>query len=269
MSASLNTLSSSAEEMPVVFIGIDLAWSPRRQSGAAVVIGDAQGGRLLAPPQLLGDDRAIVDYIARHGGSGPAVVTVDAPLLVPNQHGRRMAEAAIDAAFRVYEAGAHPANRRLLSYDGNIRGETLVAHLRELGFSYSDRIDAGERRRIVVEVFPHPAMVALFGLPRTLKYKARPQRPIELRHAEWRRYQRYLIELTRADPPLHGHQALLELDPASLGPGALKGYEDRIDALFCAYIGLYAARWGATRCRVFGNLEQGSIFTPVPEALRA
>ena len=75
----------------ITFIGIDLAWSPRNLSGAAVVRGDANGGMLLQT-DLLGEDREIVDYIERHTGMGPAIVAVDAPLRVPNETGRRPCE---------------------------------------------------------------------------------------------------------------------------------------------------------------------------------
>lgn len=249
------------------FIGLDLAWSPRNRSGAAAIEGDEAGGTLV-DVALLGDDADVLAYIDRHAGAGPAVVAVDAPLRVPNTAGRRPAEAAISAAFRRYEAGAHPANRRRLAFDGEVRGEALVQALAAHGFAHTAGIEAGVRDRRVVEVFPHPAMVAIFGLDRTLKYKARPNRSHGARLSEWRRYQALLRGLTAADPPLHGHQPLLDIDPAALRPARLKDYEDQVDALMCAYIGLYAARWGASRCRVFGTLDEGSIFTPVPAEMR-
>jgi predicted RNase H-like nuclease len=251
------------------YIGLDLAWSPRNATGAATLIGGPTGAVLAEPPLLLGGLDAIVEYVARAAGDSPALVAVDAPLLVPNLGGRRPADAALAAVFRRYEAGAHPANRRLLAYDGVVRGEELVERLAAHGFRLAAGIAAGEGERLVVEVFPHPAMVAIFGLQRTLKYKAKPGRSEETRRAEWQRLQAYLLALGRADPPLVGQDELLGVDLATLRGRALKGYEDRVDALFCAYIALYAHRWGAARCRTFGDLAQGSIFTPVPEELRA
>lgn len=253
---------------PTVYIGLDLAWSARNLSGAACLVGDPAGATLVAPPALLGELTAIVAYVAQQVGSGPAIVAVDAPLLVPNVSGRRPAEAALGAAFRRYEAGAHPANRRLLARDGVVRGERLVELLAPLGFRPADRVDAGAGGRLVTEVFPHPAMVAIFGLERTLKYKARPGRSDAERLAAWRRYQAQLAALAGADPPLRGHTALLQTDVAALRGRVRKAYEDQVDALFCAYIALYAHRWGAARCRTFGDLERGYIFTPVPAELR-
>lgn len=244
------------------YIGLDLAWSARNRSGAAALRGGPAGATLLAPPALLGDLDAIVAYVDAMAGDGPALVAVDAPLVVPNATGRRPAEAALAVAFRAYEAGAHPANRRLLDQGEGVRGELLVARLAPLGFRLAERVAPGAHARLVLEVFPHPAMVALFGLGRTLKYKARLGRPHELRVAEWRRYQQHLRELHTADPWLAGQGSLLDTDVGALRGAALKGYEDRVDALLCAYIALYAHRWGEARCRTFGDLEGGFILTP-------
>ena len=250
----------------VTFIGIDLAWSPRNPTGAAVLRGDASGAELL-DYGLLGDDAAISAYIARHAGDRPAIVAVDAPLWVPNATGRRPGEAEIGRVFARYQAGAHPANRSRLAFDGVVRGETLVATLAARGFVHLPEVAVGVPIRQVIEVFPHPAMVALFGLERTLKYKTKPQRSADLRLSEWRRYQAYLDALADADPPLNGQAALTTQDVAALRGRRLKDYEDQVDALMCAYIALYAFRWGAARCRMFGTFEDGYIFTPVPKDL--
>lgn len=252
----------------MIYIGVDLAWSPRNPTGAAVVDGDATGGAL-RDVTLLHDDASIVAYIERFARDGPALVAVDAPLWTPNQTGRRLAEAELGRAFRRYEAGAHPANRQRLTFDGVVRGEALAAALAARGFVQRLTVAAGVTVRQVVEVFPHPAMVAMFNLERTLKYKARSNRSRATRLAEWRRYQGYLRDLASADPPLRGHEALVAQDVAALRGRRLKDYEDMIDALCCAYIALYAFRWGEARCRAFGTLEAGYIFTPMPEALRA
>ncbi|HET9223060.1 MAG TPA: DUF429 domain-containing protein, partial [Roseiflexaceae bacterium] len=70
------------------------------------------------------------------------------------------------------------------------------------------------------------------------------------------------------DPPLHGLGDWLDVDVDQLSGRRLKDYEDQTDAIMCAYVALYAFRWGAARCRAFGTIEDGYIFTPVPESLR-
>jgi predicted RNase H-like nuclease len=252
---------------PTVYIGIDLAWSDRNPSGVATLVGTGQDARLVEPPQTLRDDAAILAYVLDRAGTGPAIVAVDAPLCVPNAQGRRLADAELSAAFRSYEAGAHPANRCLLARDSVVRGEWLVEQLSNHGFEYVAGIAAGTTRRLVTEVFPHPALVAIFGLSRSLKYKARPGRSLDQRYQEWQRYQQYLGTLATADPSLSGLDDLLAPDVRQLRGLRLKAYEDSVDAVFCAYIGLYGRRWGAERCRTFGDTVRGSIFTPVPETM--
>jgi predicted RNase H-like nuclease len=247
----------------ITCIGIDLAWSPRNPTGVATIVGDETGGALVETA-LLGGDQEIIAYVERHAGDGLALVAIDAPLWVPNQTGRRPAEAEIGRAFGRYQAGAHPANRQRLAFDDVVRGEALVATLRTLGFAHRPAIVAGAPVRQVVEVYPHPATIALFELERTLKYKARPGRSIDQRLGAWQQFQAHLRKLATADPPLHGQEELLSHDASTLRGRRLKDYEDQVDALLCAYIALYAFRWGAARCQTFGSLEQGYIFTPVP-----
>jgi predicted RNase H-like nuclease len=248
------------------YIGLDLAWSERNLTGAAVLRGGPEAATLLAAPTLLRSLDEIVAYVQAYAGSGPAIVAVDAPLWVPNAAGQRRAEAELNALFRVYEAGAHPANRRLLARgeQGTIRGEALVAALRTHGFLPAAQIDAAAPGRLITEVFPHPAMIAIFTLVRTLKYKAKPGRSLAERHAAWAAYQQHLRDLTHADPALSGDLRLLDIATAELNGAALKRYEDQVDALFCAYLALYIHRWGAARCRTFGSLAEGWIISPVP-----
>lgn len=249
-----------------MYIGIDLAWSPRNPTGGAALMGNSNGATL-RETALLGDDASILAFVQRHAADGPAIIGVDAPLWVPNERGRRLGEAELGRVFARYQAGAHPANRSRLVFDGVVRGEKLVDDLAALGFVHAPMVQPHQPVRQVIEVFPHPASVALFGLGRTLKYKIKPKRSRETIEAEWRRYQTYLRGLGDALPPLHGQETLLGQDIGGLRGRRLKNYEDMVDALFCAYIVLYAHHWGPARCQVFGTMEQGYIMTPVPEAL--
>jgi predicted RNase H-like nuclease len=251
----------------MTFIGLDLAWSPRNPSGAAVIVGDATGGRLV-DAQVLDTNESIVAYVSRHAAAGPAIVAVDAPLKVPNQTGRRPGEAELGRVFARYQAGAHPANRQRLAFDGAVRGEAIVEALEVMGFTHDSVIRAGQRVRQVIEVYPHAAMIGLFGLARTLKYKVRQGRTRDDRLAAWGAYRRRLRALSKVDPSLRGHERLLARRIAGLRGRRLKDYEDTVDAVLCAYIALYGFRWGEARCRTYGNMAGGYIFTPVPPSHR-
>ena len=54
----------------------------------------------------------------------------------------------------------------------------------------------------------------------------------------------------------------MEARPQNLRGRQLKGLEDRIDALMCAYMTFYFWYWREARCEVLGNLEKGYIIGP-------
>lgn len=238
------------------FVGIDLAWSYRNPSAIVVL----EGERAIAWNERIRSDEEILAFLKETVGKGPALVAVDAPLIVPNESGFRPCDRELALAFRHCEAAPYPANRR--RFGGKVRGEELVRKLAAEGFVHSPIIEPRKDTRQVVEVYPHPASVALFGLERTIKYKVRPGRPPELRKAELSRYTALLRGLEKAFPPLHAPQILSrELSPLK-GRG-LKAFEDLLDALFCAYIALYCWTFGPKGYRIFGDMGEGYIIVPV------
>ena len=156
------------------FIGVDLAWSDRNATGVAVLDGDACGVVLASAPVTITVVDAVAEAVRVTAGDGPAFVAVDAPLLVPTETGRRPCEVELARDFARFHAGPHPANRtRLTAWDGSIAGERLVDRLRDHGFSADPRpeTDARTARRLILEAFPHPAIVVLFALEKRLLYK--------------------------------------------------------------------------------------------------
>ncbi|MFN8466801.1 MAG: DUF429 domain-containing protein [Caldilineaceae bacterium] len=245
-----------------VFIGLDLAWSSRNRTGGAVI----QDGRMVAATGVLGSDAEILRFVADYlPANAAAVVAVDAPLCVPNAEGRRRCDHEVSLAWGAYEAGAYPANRRLLAVDGVVRGESLAAALAaDHGFLQAAPLPLHGRGRCVCEVFPHPAHVGLFGLPRTLKYKRKPGRSAEDAAAEFARYQQLLAGLNTADPPLAGLEPWTNVDSAALRGRARQELEETLDAVTCAYVAWYAWWHGPARQRVFGSVAEGHILTPLP-----
>lgn len=246
----------------MIFIGLDLAWSARNRTGAAVVYNH----ELIASTGYLTSNEAIFAFVKPYLQSGEdAIVAVDAPLHVPNATGSRPCDQALSADWWRFEAGALPANRRLLAFEGAVRGEILVEHFAQAyGFSESAPILKGARGRYICEVFPHPAHVSFFGLDKTLKYKARAGRTHSTRLAEFARYQQFLSTLAQATPSLVGTAELLATPLQLLSRRALKAYEDTLDAITCAYIAAYLWHHGPDRTRVYGSVAEGHIMTPLP-----
>jgi len=242
------------------FAGIDLAWSYNNTSAIVVLRGSDACARAVAWADALKGDEEIIRFLTGIIGSDPALIAIDAPLVVPNETGTRPCDRELSRAFRRYEAGAHPANRR--KFGDVVRGEELVKRLAEEGFRHSPKIAPHKEARQVIEVYPHPATVTLFGLEKTLKYKARLNRSYQFRWAEMNRYIEHLRGLERAEPPMMA-EGILNNTPFGLRGTKLKRLEDLLDALLCAYIAYYCWYWGPARYKIFGDLAEGYILVPM------
>jgi len=252
----------------MLFLGLDLAWGAKNTSGGCVLsYSPSIGGRgaVLGFTETLGDDDEVVAWVKRwdaEAGAEGLLLGVDAPLLVPNLTGKRPCEAEIGRRFARFQAGAHPANRTI--FKDNVRGERLVARLAAESITDNPYLNGPRQTgaRQMMEVFPHPAHVILFGLARTLKYKAKPGRDYPSRWAAMNEYSRLLRGLTAYDPPLELPPDWPPADTTGIIAGTLKRLEDGMDALTCAYI-VYWYWWhGKQGAEVLGDLTGGYIVIP-------
>lgn len=152
------------------FVGIDLAWAVDTRHTAIVVL--EGGDRRLRFAGLSSDIRTlqgITDFVVKHAVKN-SVVAVDAPLVVKNDTGQRICETDVGRAFGRFGASCHSTNRRRLHFEA---GERLVQALHKHNFVHEFRIEDAKHRggRWIFEVYPHPAMIRLFGLDRVLSYE--------------------------------------------------------------------------------------------------
>jgi predicted RNase H-like nuclease len=250
----------------MVFVGIDLAWGSRNRTGVVA----AAGGSVVDSRTVVSDDQ-ICDWLDPYMGC-PVLVAVDAPLIVRNPAGTsRPCDRKISMVFGASQAGAHSANLGFAAFSGGVRAERLA---RRLGLSTDPYFQPGQPVRRMIEVYPHPAMVSLFGLPYTLKYKAKRGRTMDDRRQAFAALIAHLEKLTILDPPLSLATAprwdeLRDSLAMAMSSGQLDLIEDELDAYMCAYIGFYYWTHGASRCRVVGDVETGYIVTPVTPAIGA
>lgn len=237
------------------FVGVDLAWAGRNPTGVAAV--DADG--CLVGVGAARDDASVLAAL-RPYVVGDCLVAFDAPLVVANRTGQRPAEAALNRDFRQFEAGAWNVGKLGLFGVGRIRAARLA---RQLALDM-DPLSSATRRAI--EVYPHPATVALFRLPRALKYKAKPGRSVDLLKSELLRLMDGVEGLAQAGVRM---QVAGQPDWVSLRrqvtvaqrKSDLRAAEDPIDAVVCAYVALYAQRRPAD-VTIYGDFTTGYIVTP-------
>lgn len=77
-----------------------------------------------------------------------------------------------------------------------------------------------------------------------------------------------LRQLRKATPALkHTKKLLTTTDVRLLRGRKLKEYEDKLDALSCAYVASYLWHHGPRRTRVYGSVAEGHIIVPITEEM--
>lgn len=241
------------------FIGVDFGWTSGA-SGLCCLEWQNNSLRLLATTTILEIDHILswIDNFA--SGDTPALVAVDAPTVIINQVGMRLAEKLVHKHFGRYHAGCYPAN---LNSNFADRTVDLSLSLAAKNFQHAPTIEPKRPGRYQIEVFPHPATINLFGLGRILKYK---KGKLAERQQELIKLREYIVNVLPTQEPAFD---LISLDKipviAQKQTGkALKTIEDQLDSLLCAYIGAHWWYWGTAKNLVLGDLETGYIIIPNP-----
>ena len=232
-------------------LGIDLAWGERMPDGVCALVVNSRAARVLDLGLVRGD-AALLDWIRTQSGTGAALLALDGPVICRNLTGTRPVDRLTHVHFGRYKAGCHPVNLTRCA-----RPPRVAEAAQALGFKIG--WDFALARRLITEVYPHPAMVRLFDLPERIRYK---KGPVAERRIEFRRLQRLLIECLRV------HFPKFQMDTASralLREGWTKPIEDRTDALVCALIGYWHWLHCGTQTQVLGDLASGFLLVPQPK----
>lgn len=258
----------------VYFLGIDLAFSDRNNSGVAVLSGQWDGNLkelTYVGSRLCKTDEEITEFLRPYLLPGRSVVAVDAPLVVPNQSGMRPCERAVGRMYGQRQCSAYPAHQGNMA---GTRGPRLLAHLESIGvpLSIDPRIDSNNKRVAIMETYPHAAHLSLFNLSTVWKYKKKSKRSWVSCRSELVEYWSRIWSLMPSVPvqalkvwktdPLG--QRLVDWVPAINGlfeaPEVIgksyKEFEDLTDGLFCAYIAAH-----------IGMSNPVALFSPTSEGL--
>jgi predicted RNase H-like nuclease len=177
-------------------VGVDLAWGTRAQTGLAV-LDDA--GHLL-DVRTVHTDSEILDWLGPWT-AGPCFVAIDSPIVVENTSGARTCERLVASHFGRFGAACHPASTSNPAFTDGGRARRLADALGlDYGLGTVNGIAAGDRR--AAEVYPHVAIVVLFGLPHVLRYKSKPRRDLALLREQTSRLLDHLDSLEHTEIPL-------------------------------------------------------------------
>ncbi|MCG3117923.1 MAG: hypothetical protein ALAOOOJD_00038 [bacterium] len=271
-------------------LGIDAAWTAHHPAGVALIKIPARG-----PSQLIRVARSYeefcnfahdkkIDWVTNvHGslpnipellavckkltGTLPNVVALDIPLGPQPITGRRAADRMVTKAYITRKAGTHsPTAQR----PGPI-SRRLFEQLTESGFKWLPAIAAPLQNKntpVCLEVYPHPAIIELLNLTERLQYKISKRQkywPALTREARRVAVARNLNRLRLAlAKRINGVTTWLPAAPALIKKkqlARLKGYEDALDAIVCAWIG---GEFLAANCVAYGD-SASAIWLPRPQ----
>lgn len=259
---------------PKAVLGIDAAWTLTNPTGLALVTDRGEGWELadiagsykdfLAipgdPPILrhqgsVPDPAALISTASRKAGSKIDLVAIDMPLSLETITGRRVSDNLISSLYGARGAGTHtPSTLRPGKVSDELRiGFNLIGYPLAVA-----QISAPS----IIEVYPHPALIELANAARRLPYKhskIRKYWPHEVPNARRRLLfdvWQQIIELL--DAKLRGVVTALALPSLDSRGYELKAFEDKLDAVVCAWVGACALDRAAV---AYGD-EKSAIWVP-------
>ena len=214
------------------FIGLDLAWTTKNESGICWLEGDSRDNlRCTRLEAAVCDTESLAHEVA--AVDGPVVVTIDAPVLYTPE---RWVEPEIGRRFGRYKASAHSSHAAVNR--GYTAGIDLGKALKARGFTLDPGPLLGGRRpeQVAVEVYPHTIHIRLFRLDERLLYK---KGNVAVRRNGLQQYQEHLQALIKREAPgVLDHadvRRALDSETAQNARGrALKRLDDTLDGLTCA-----------------------------------
>jgi predicted RNase H-like nuclease len=271
----------------MLYLGIDLAWGEGSATKAANETGLAaidSNGTIVAAGWARGID-AVVEWVTstveewspRTQNTG-CIIGVDAPVVIPNATGMRLAERQVGMGYGRWKVAANPSNMAM----GWKGGLALRHRLEALGFVHVDgREPAQTGARSFFECYPYTTLVGMTELgydTERPRYK-RLDRSLPAAEARAARAAacdeliRRMVALDVATPPLlltsHPLTEWLTAEPSPLLDGPYKHREDLLDAVLCAWTASIWHRHGDTRVQVLGRDDEpdaagllGTIIAP-------
>jgi predicted RNase H-like nuclease len=239
-----------SDAAPIV-LGIDAAWTATQPSGVALTRRDGDRFVLLAVDSSYGNfyARAAIDgpdafdagrLLAATevlAGARATLIAMDYPLAHRPIVGRRPSDNAISRAYGGRHAGTHSPSAT--------RPGPLADRMRSDFASEGYALQTGAPvANGLIEVYPHPALIELAQAPFRLPYKASKTAKYwpgaTLPERRTRLLSQWVAIIAALEPHIDGiANALPPPAPGSTGR-SLKAYEDALDAIICAWIGICA-----------------------------
>lgn len=246
------------------FIGIDLAWTYKNETGVCVI--NELGEIEYLNSAIFSDEDLLA--IIKSCNHEPMCIAIDAPLVVKNEGGSRQAERDfMKEKIHGHNISLFVASRGYLKRTfGQIRGETLMNKIINEISSVKISEYAVENQTTIVETFPSGICLGLFPEIYPVKYKIK--RKVDYSETEYqmnRLLERFRF-IENKENRIKGLIDKLEIDKMELTKSTHKHIEDKVDAFLSAY-GLFSIHKGYAMSRTFGDIDNGFITIPVTQGL--
>lgn len=243
-------------------LALDAAWTASEPSGVALVEGNQDvGWRCVAVAPSYHEffaqaEGKETDWLSgKFGGAPPDVarlletarslaggpvdlITLDMPVATASFSSRRVADDAVSAEFGSRWCSAHTPS---LTRPGPL-GARLSSAIRASGYELATTTTPPAEINRLVEVYPHPALLALLHRDSRVPYKV----------SKSRKYWPDLVREERIRALLREFDSIYQALEQAFGPLSfdlpapddianltrLKRYEDALDALVCAWVGV-------------------------------
>jgi predicted RNase H-like nuclease len=239
-----------------VVLGIDAAWTDVQPSGVAVIILQGDTWRLtgaascyeefcvsdkdswrpdLRPRGSVLNAAQLLAAAEASAGDTPTLVAVDMPLAREPIVSRRCSDNTVSREFGARGCGTHTPNPQR---PGRI-SDRIRSEFDALGYPLAT---SQLSSNCLIEVYPHPALMVLADADYRLPYKVSKSRVYwpkaskneraELLVKQWR----LIVELLAGR--IEGVEETLALPEPDWATYWLKAFEDRLDAVVCAWVGM-------------------------------
>ncbi|HEX4081040.1 MAG TPA: DUF429 domain-containing protein [Rhizomicrobium sp.] len=262
-------------------LGIDAAWTKLGSSGLVLVAKKPTGWHLIAVEAsyqhfLASADRSLI-VLERLSGSLPEapellaaasmlcgravdLIAVDMPLARSSILGRRCSDNVVSRVYGGRKCGTHTPSA---SRPGPI-SDVLNESCARAGYSLlTNEISTPG----LIEVYPHPALIELTGASKRLPYKISKvgtywpsDTPSERRARLYHQWNEIIMSLENEIAGVT--TALPGLEPSAT-TSDVKAYEDKLDAIVCAWVGVCALEGRATP---YGD-NDSAIWMPTPRVV--
>ena len=258
-------------------LGIDAAWTPHNPSGVALVeetqggwrvaavetsyrrfVAWAGGPRIEAGKEARPNVAALLEACRRVTGREPDLVAVDMPLSRLPIERRRESDRQVSQTYGARKCATHsPSALR----PGKI-SDQLREDFESNGYALWTVAPTASETRGLIEVYPHPALVELTGASERLKYKigkiGNYWRELDPAERKTRLFGIWGAIVAALEAEVAGVEARLPKVARNDRGAALKSFEDALDAVVCAWVGIRVLQ---DRAKAYGDADS-AIWVP-------